>query len=81
MLILCALKFLKLNAYVYSVIDNSIPLLLKPKAIIAGIMENQAARKKFIRFSFDNSIANISLYALSCLKFNFGYYFTFEIVF
>jgi hypothetical protein len=55
--------------------------MLKPKAIIAGIMENQAARKNIIRFSFDNSIANISLYALSCLKFNFGYFITFETVF
>ena len=54
---------------------------LKEVAFIAGKSENQADRKKFIRFSFDNSIANISFYALSCLKFNFGYYFTFEIVF
>ena len=38
-------------------------------------MENQAAKIFFICFSFDNSIANISLYALSCPKFNFAYYF------
>ena len=55
--------------------------VLKPKAIIAGLMENQAARFFFIRFSIDNSIANTRLYALSCPKFNFGYYLTFEIIF
>ena len=44
-------------------------------------MENQAARFFFIRFSIDNSIANTRLYALSCPKFNFGYYLTFEIIF
>jgi hypothetical protein len=55
--------------------------VLKEVAFIAGKSENQAAKKIYIRFSIDNSIANISFYALSCLKFNFGYYFTFEIVF
>ena len=54
---------------------------LKPKAFIAGITENPAARIFFIHFSIDNSFANISLYALSCSKLNFGYYLTFKINF
>ena len=36
---------------------------LKTVAFIAGKSENQAAKKKFIRFFIDNLIANISLYA------------------
>ena len=71
--------FLGFTSYLCNTADSN--TMLKPKAIIAGIMENQAARKNIIRFSFDNSIANISLYALSCLKFNFGYFITFETVF
>ena len=54
--------------------------LLKPKAIIADIIENLAARIFFIHFSIDNYIANIRFYALSCSKLNFGYYLTFEII-
>jgi hypothetical protein len=34
--------------------------LLKEVAFIAGKTENQAAKKIYIRFSIDNSIANIS---------------------
>ena len=47
-------------------------LLLKPKAIIAGITENPAIQKKFIHFFIDNSNANISLHTLSCPKLKFG---------
>jgi hypothetical protein len=55
--------------------------LLKEGAFIVGKSENQAAKKKFIRFFIDNLIANISLYALSWPKLNFGCYLTFEIIF
>ena len=54
---------------------------LKPKPFIAGITGNPAARNCFIHFSIDISIANISLYALSCSKLNFGYCLTFKINF
>jgi hypothetical protein len=37
-----------------------------------GKSENQADKKKIIRFSIDNLIATISLYALSWPKLNFG---------
>ena len=50
-------------------------------AFIAGKSENQAAKKIFICFFIDNLIANISLYALSWSKLNFGSYLTFEIIF
>ena len=43
--------------------------------------ENPAAKKFIICVSIDNHIANISLYALSWPKLNFGYYLTFEIIF
>jgi biotin transporter BioY len=56
-------------------------MLLKEVAFIAGKSENQAAKKNFIRFFIDNLIANISLYALSWPKLNFGCYLTFEIIF
>jgi hypothetical protein len=46
--------------------------LLKTVAFIAGKSENQAANFFFIRFFIDNLIANISLYALSWPKLNFG---------
>jgi hypothetical protein len=46
--------------------------LLKEVAFIAGKSENQADKNFFIRFSIDNLIANISLYALSWPKLNFG---------
>ena len=52
-------------------------LLLKTVAFIAGKSENQAAEKFFIHFFIDNLIANISLYALSWPKLNFGCYPTF----
>ena len=54
---------------------------LKEVAFIAGKSENQADRNFFIRFSIDNLIANISFYALSWPKLNFGCYLTFEIIF
>jgi hypothetical protein len=54
--------------------------LLKTVAFIAGKSENQA-EKKNIRFSIDNLIANISFYALSWPRLNFGCYLTFEIIF
>ena len=53
---------------------------LKTVAFIAG-KKNPAIQKKFIRFSIENFIANISLYALSWPKLNFGCYLTFEIIF
>ena len=56
-------------------------LLLKAVGIIAGKSVNQAAQIFFIRFSVDNWIGNISLYALSWPKLNFGCYLTFEIIF
>ena len=49
---------------------------LKTVAFIAGKSENQAAQKTF--YSFFHLIANISLYALSWPKLNFG---SFEIIF
>jgi hypothetical protein len=55
--------------------------LLKEVAFIAGKSENQADKFFFIRFSIDNSIANISFYTLSCPKLKFRYYLTFEIMF
>ena len=55
--------------------------ILKEVAFIAGKSENQAAKIFFIRFFIDNLIANISLYALSWPKLNFGCYLTFEIIF
>ena len=42
--------------------------------------ESTVVRKLLILFSIDNFIANISLYALSRPKLNFGCYFTFEII-
>ena len=55
-------------------------LILKTVAFIAGKSENQAAKNVFIRFSIDNLIANISFYALSWPKLNFGCHLTFEII-
>ena len=55
-----------------------IVILVKEVAFIAGKSENQADKKKIIGFSIDNLIANISLYALSWPKLNFG---SFEIIF
>ena len=46
--------------------------MLKEVAFIAGKSENPVDQKNFIRFSIDNLIANISLYALSWPKLNFG---------
>ena len=53
---------------------------MMPKAFIAGITKKKC-QNFFIHFSIDNSIANISLYAPSCSKLNFGYYLTFKIIF
>jgi biotin transporter BioY len=55
--------------------------MLKTVAFIAGKSENPADQKKFICFFIDNLIANISLYALSWPKLNFGCYLIFEIIF
>ena len=55
-----------------------IDLKLKAVAFIAGKSENPAALN---RFSIDNLIASMSLYALSWSKLNFGCYLTFEIIF
>ena len=52
---------------------------LKTVAYIAG-KKNPAIQKFYISFSIENFIENISLYALSWLKLNFGCYFTFEII-
>ena len=49
-------------------------------AFIAG-KKNPATQIFFIRFSNETFIANISLYALSWHKLNFGCYLTFEIIF
>jgi len=51
---------------------------LKTVAFIVGKSENQVVKKIFISFFIDNLIANISLYALSWPKLNFG---SFEIIF
>ena len=51
--------------------------LIKTVAFIGGTSENQAAKKCYICFSIDNLIANISLYALTWPKLNFG---SFEII-
>ena len=55
--------------------------LLKTVAFIAGKSENPMDQKNVINFFIDNLIANISLYALSWPKLNFGCYLTFEIIF
>jgi hypothetical protein len=60
---------------------NRIMNMLKEVAFIAGKSENQAAKIFFIPFFNNNLIANISLYALSWPKLNFGCYLTFEIIF
>ena len=54
--------------------------LLKTVAFIAG-KKNPAVQKFYIHFSIENFITNISLYALSWPKLNFGCYLTFEIIF
>ena len=56
-------------------------LILKTVAFVAGISENPADQKCVYSFCIDNSIANISLYALSWPKLNFGCYLSFEIIF
>ena len=43
--------------------------------------KNPAVQKVFICFSIENLITNISFYALSWPKLNFGCYLTFEIIF
>jgi hypothetical protein len=62
----------------YSKVASSSTLFSKAKSNYRGY---EATRIFFINFSFDSYIANISLYAFSCPKFNFAYYFTFEILF
>ena len=80
-----------LQMYPYSLVElvcNGIKLgvhppkiigVLKTVACIAG-KKNPAIQNFFIRFSIENFIANISLYALSWPKLNFGCYLTFEIL-
>ena len=53
---------------------------LKTVAFIAG-KKNPAIQKFFVLLSIENLIANISFYALSWPKLNFGCYLTFEIIF
>ena len=48
---------------------------------LSWVKKNPAIQKTFIHFSIENLIANISLYASSWLKLNFGCYLTFEIIF
>ena len=50
----------------------------KDSSIYRGYQKTRWSKKLFIRFSIDNLIANISLYALSWPKLNFG---SFEIIF
>ena len=50
---------------------------LKTVAFIAG-KKNPADQNFYIRFSIENLIINISFYALSWPKLNFGCYLTFE---
>ena len=69
-----------LASFIQSVVFK-MSLALKTVAFIAGKSENPADQKKFIHFFIDNLIANISLYALSWPKLNFGFYLTFEIIF
>ena len=47
---------------------------------LSRVKKNPATQFFFIRFSIENLIANISLYALSLPKLNFGCYLTFEII-
>ena len=54
--------------------------LLKTVAFIEG-KKKSSNPKFFIHFSIENLIANISFYALSWPKLNFGCYLTFEIIF
>ena len=68
--------FLSDNAKVEEMVQSNSEFL-KTVAFIAGKSENQAAKFFFIHFSIDN----ISFYALSWLKLNFGCYLTFEIIF
>ena len=53
---------------------------LKTVAFIAG-KKNPAVQKFFMCFSIESLIANISFYALSWPKLNFGCYLTFKIIF
>ena len=53
---------------------------LKTVAFIAG-KKNPAIKKKIIRVSIENLIANISFYKLGWPKLNFGCYLTFKIIF
>ena len=53
-------------------------LPLKTVPFIESKSENPADQKKNNHFFIDNLIANVSLYALSWPKLNFGCYLTFE---
>ena len=66
----------------YIVPQEVFPMLnvLKTVGFIAS-KKNPATPKFFIHFSIENLIANISFYALSWPKLNFGCYLTFEIIF
>ena len=61
--------------------EKNVHVCTKVESNYHGYNEKPSSQNFFIRFFFDNSIAKISLYALSYPKFNFAYYFTFEIVF
>ena len=54
-------------------------IVLKTVAFIAS-KKNPATPQKIIRFSIENFIANISLYALSLPRLNFESYLTYEII-
>ena len=59
---------------------SSMEFQLKTVVFIAG-KKNPATQNIFIRFSIENLIANISFYALSWPKLNFGCYLIVEIIF
>ena len=63
-----------------SIQQTELAYKLKTVVFIAG-KKNPATQIFFIRFSIENLIANISFYALSWPKLNFGCYLTFEIFF
>ena len=60
--------------------DNNIAMS-KDSCIYPRVKKIQQSKKKFICFSIENFIENISLYALNWPKLNFGCYLTFEIIF
>ena len=61
-------------------IKKRIKIIIKTVAFIAG-KKNPATQNFFIPFAIENLITNISFYALSWPKLNFGWYLIFEIIF